>query len=349
MIFSVDDQTLQADLQAFLSLTDNRQAWFDAASELQPPADHRVNAQQRRLHPDVCTMRFCGSTLSPNGLLFCRLQTENGAAAPFRPGQQARVFCGAVSYPVFLSSASAQAAEGYYLLGISAQAQPEAYSFFEGLHPGSTVTLRAPVGTRYYQPLRDGARLLFVADPEGLPAAAAFAASCPPGGGTQIAFYCVGCVPEPLFDERFRCIDPSALPDSLPADTVCFVCGSETLCAAVKTHPSFERARYLTARQPRRATPLGKTFSCTLITAGGTRVFPCDSDVPLLASLESAGVRVPANCSEGECGFCRCRLIAGSVTAIDPPGEDLRRRADAARAVFHSCRVFPDSDLTVAF
>ena len=44
MIFSVDDQTLQADLQAFLSLTDNRQAWFDAASELQPPADHRVNA-----------------------------------------------------------------------------------------------------------------------------------------------------------------------------------------------------------------------------------------------------------------------------------------------------------------
>ena len=133
MIFPVDKKALRTDLQAFLSLIEKRQARFDAAPDTPPPGDFYVNAQQRRLHPDVQTLRFRGSTVSPNGLLFCELQTETGPAAPFRPGQQARVYCGAVSYPVFFASAPADAAKGRYVLGVSADAQPDAYAYFKGL------------------------------------------------------------------------------------------------------------------------------------------------------------------------------------------------------------------------
>lgn len=349
MIFPTDKQTLQADLQSFLSLTVDRQARFDAAPDALPPVAFRVNEQQRRLHPDVQTMRFCGGTLSPNGLLFCQLQTESGPAVPFRPGQQARIYCGAVSYPVFLSSAPAKAAEGYYLLGVSGKAQPEVYSYFERLNEGDAVKLRAPIGSRFYQPLRDGNDLVFIADPEGLPAAAAFAAAFPSGCETKLSFFCVDCAEEPFFDERFRLIDVSALPETIPAGTGCFVCGGDALCAAVRSIPAYASARVLTARQPRRERSIEKMFSCTLITASGTRVFPCAADEPLLSSLEKAGVCVSANCSNGECGFCRLRLLSGSVKQYDLPESDPRRRADAIRSVVHACRVFPDSDLTIAF
>lgn len=349
MIFPTDEQTLQADLQSFLSLTAVRQARFDAAPDTAAPAGFRVNEQQRRLHPDKQTMRFSGGTLSPNGLLFCELRTGSGPAALFRPGQQARVYCGEVSYPVYFASAPADAAKGRYLLGVSAQAQPEICSYFESLHEGDTVKLRAPVGSRFYQPLRDGSDLIFVTDPEGLPAAAAFAAACPPGSGTNLSFFCVDCEKEPFFDERFRLVDVSGLPETLPAGTGCFVCGGDALFAAVRSVPAYTSAVSLSVRQPRRKQSIGKTFACTLVTAGGTRVFPCSSDEPLLASLEKAGVRVPANCSNGECGFCRLRLLSGSVTHYDPPEADPRRKADAARSVIHACRVFPDSDLTIAF
>lgn len=349
MIFPVDEKALRTDLQAFLSLTEKRQARFDAAPDTPPPGDFYVNAQQRRLHPDVQTLRFRGSTVSPNGFLFCELQAKNGAVAPFRPGQQARVYCGAVSYPVFFASAPADAAKGRYVLGVSAEAQPEAFSFFERLAAGAAVSLRAPVGSFYYLSVRDRQRIVFITDTAGMPAAAAFAAAYPAGGGPDIGFYCVNCRPEPFFDGRFctvGAVSDIPLPEK---DTNVFVCGSPALCGETKRLPAFSRARCETVQEPRRAAPLNKTFSCTLVTAGGTRVFPCDSDIPLLAALETAGVQIPANCTGGECGFCRLRLLSGSVTPFDPPETDPRRRADAARAVIHACRTFPDSDLTLAF
>ena len=349
MIFPTDEQTLQADLQSFLSLTSVRQARFDAAPDAPPPAGFRVNEQQRRLHPEMQEMRFCGGTHSPNGLLFCELRTETGPAAPFRPGQQARVYCGAVSYPLYFASAPADAARGRYLLGVSVEAQPEAYAYFERLAVGEAVSLRAPAGSFYYLPFRDKKKLVFAVDPAGLPAAAAFAADCPPGGEPEITFSCFHCEREPFFDERFQLSDAPDAVKPVAEDTSLFVCGSGAFCETVRALPAFSGARSEPVRRLRRSPSLNRRFSCTLVSAVGTRVFPCDADVPLLASLETAGVHVPAGCGNGECGFCRLRLLSGSVTSYDPPEADPRRRADAARSVVHACRVFPDSDLTIAF
>ena len=345
MIFETDDKTLQRDLRAFLSLTADRQARFDAAPDA-VPAVSGVNEQQKRLHPDLQTLRLRRTWRSANGLRFASLETEAGPAAVFRPGQQARLYVNGISHPVFFASAPADAAKGVYTVGASPETQPEVCGYLDLLSAGDPLVLRAPIGSFYYLGVRDRGPLAFVCDAHGLPAAAAFAAALPPEDRPDLAFYCVNCEPEPFFDRRFHIAASLPAP---PRAARLFVCGSLSFCSEARALPAFARARFCTAEQPRRAQPRGGTFSCTLRTADGERTFPCSADLPLLAALEAAGVRVPANCSSGECGFCRLRLLSGSVTPFDPPSSDPRRRADAAHAVIHACRSFPDSDLTVSF
>ena len=349
MIFQTDEQTLQKDLRAFLSLTSDRQAHFDAAPDAVPSDRFGVNEQQKRLHPDRQTFCVREKTHTVNGLLFVSLTTGDKPAAVFRPGQQARVYCDGISYPVFLASGPADAAKGQYTIGVDPGTLPAVYNYLDGLAPGDALTLRAPIGSFYYLGARDRGPLTFICDKSGLPAAAAFAEALPEKAFPGLAFYCVDCAPEPFFDSRFRVADLSeALSAAADAGRV-FVCGSRTFCAEVKSRPALYRARICVTEPPRRETPLKKTFSCTLRSADGTQTFPCSADLPLLASLEAAGVCVPANCSGGECGFCRCRILSGRVSLYDPAEEDPRRMADAARSVVHACRTFPDSDLTIAF
>ena len=349
MIFSLNKQTLQKDLQSFLSLTADRQARFDAAPEMFPSVPPRVNLQQRRLHPERMTLRFCGSITSPNGLLFCDFRSDDGPLPPFCPGQQARVFCGAVSHPLLLASAPEEAAEGVYRFGVSAEKQQDAYAFFERLSVGSSVEMRAPAGSFRYLSLRDGNSIVLVVDSAGLSAACSFAAAFPPDGQINIAFYTINCVRESFFDERFHQVDsPEAL--GRPAqDAPLFVCGSSSLCNYLQPVSAFVSARFLPIGALVRSEPLHRIFTCAVQTVKGTCVVPCGSDSPLLSSLEEAGIRVPVSCADGECGCCRMRLLSGSVTFYDSPDRDPRRRADAERSVIHACRVFPDSDLTVSF
>ena len=349
MIFQTDELTLKKDLQAFLSLTAERQARFDAAPDDPPAAGCGVNDQQKRLHPELQTLRLYNKTHTANGLLSVTLKTDGGPAAVFRPGQQARVYCEGVSYPLFFASAPADAAKGVYTLGADPEAQPAAFRYLDSLNEGDAVSLRAPIGSFYYLGIRDRGPLRFLCDKSGLPAAAAFAAALPQTDAQNCVFCCVGCETEPFFDERFLTVGSLASLPAFSKDAAVFVCGTDAFCRAARALPAFSGARSCRTEQPKREVPLQTSFRCTLVTADGERTFPCSADLPLLAALEAAGIRVPANCAGGECGFCRCRLLEGEVTLCDPPEADPRRTADAARSVLHACRVFPDSDLTIAF
>ena len=65
----------------------------------------------------------------------------------------------------------------------------------------------------------------------------------------------------------------------------------------------------------------------------------------VLVAMERAGITAPARCRSGECGWCRSKLLSGSV--FIPEENDYRRRKDKDTAHIHPCVTFPRSDLEI--
>ena len=88
----------------------------------------------------------------------------------------------------------------------------------------------------------------------------------------------------------------------------------------------------------------GKTFELTIVTADGvSQKIPARFDEPILVALERAGIRAPSKCRNGECGWCRSRLIGGKV--FIPDSMDGRRLADDEAGYIHPCSSWALSDL----
>ena len=89
----------------------------------------------------------------------------------------------------------------------------------------------------------------------------------------------------------------------------------------------------------------GKTFKMKLIQCGKEYEIPVSADEPVLVAAERAGICVPERCRSGECGWCRSRLLSGSVYV--PARTDGRRRADMEFGYIHPCASFAMSDLVL--
>ena len=70
---------------------------------------------------------------------------------------------------------------------------------------------------------------------------------------------------------------------------------------------------------------------------------PAAADEPVLVALERAGIKAPSRCRAGECGWCRSRLLEGTV--FIPQENEMRRWADIHYGYIHPCCSFPTSDL----
>ena len=64
-----------------------------------------------------------------------------------------------------------------------------------------------------------------------------------------------------------------------------------------------------------------------------------------LINLEKNGIKSPAHCRSGECGWCHSHLISGEIYA--PKSVDGRREADLIYGYIHPCCSFPLSDLVI--
>ena len=72
---------------------------------------------------------------------------------------------------------------------------------------------------------------------------------------------------------------------------------------------------------------------------------PASADEPVLVAIERAGIKAPSRCRAGECGWCRSRLLEGTV--FIPQENEMRRWADIHYGSIHPCCSFPTSDLVV--
>ena len=88
-----------------------------------------------------------------------------------------------------------------------------------------------------------------------------------------------------------------------------------------------------------------KTFTLIVRTKGAKKDIPALASETVLVALERAKFAPPSQCRSGECGWCRTRLIRGTVFVN--PENDGRRAADPEYGYFHPCSAYPVSDIEI--
>lgn len=91
--------------------------------------------------------------------------------------------------------------------------------------------------------------------------------------------------------------------------------------------------------------PASETCNITVVARGEKQVVKASINDTILVSLEKSGIRVPAHCRSGECGWCHSKLVSGNVYI--PKTVDGRRLADFDYGYIHPCCTFPLSDVEV--
>ena len=74
-------------------------------------------------------------------------------------------------------------------------------------------------------------------------------------------------------------------------------------------------------------------------------VISANSTEPLSVAMERARIPNNTRCRSGACGYCRCRLVEGTVFV--PAEGDGRRWADRKFGYVHACSTYPTSDCTI--
>lgn len=90
----------------------------------------------------------------------------------------------------------------------------------------------------------------------------------------------------------------------------------------------------------------GKEYNLKIIIGADEYETTAKADEPVLAAIERAGIPAPSRCRSGECGWCRSKLVCGTVYV--PAETDGRRYMDKEFDYIHPCASFPTSDLVVA-
>ncbi len=87
-------------------------------------------------------------------------------------------------------------------------------------------------------------------------------------------------------------------------------------------------------------------FTATVTAYGKSIKIAVNSEETLLTSIERSDIKPLARCRSGECGWCRSRLISGSVYTVAE--KDTRRQAEKKFGYIHPCISYPLSDLEIA-
>ena len=88
-----------------------------------------------------------------------------------------------------------------------------------------------------------------------------------------------------------------------------------------------------------------KIFNLTLRQGDREYKLSASANETVLTAIERAGIKAPSRCRSGECGWCRSRMLEGSV--FIPQENELRRWADKEYGYIHPCSSFPTSDIVL--
>jgi ferredoxin-NADP reductase len=345
-----------------------------------------MNRLARDLHP--ASLVLCVSTVrEENGVVrsYRLVPAQDGVRLPpFRAGQYLSIgdtINGVrASRPYSISCTPDESAAGNYY-EITVKGKEDGYfssRILDTWTTGCTVRSSSPLGTFYYEPLRDGRELVCLAGGTGItPFRSIIGDALSHTDARFTLFFGVACPDELLFMEDFEAL-ARQFPDRFRIVAVCadadenwegergflsaavikknlpstegacfFICGPEGL----KRYFEDESRHWgLAPRQVRTenygaggmATGLAPV-SIELQCGADTATIPASPDETVLVALERAGLEPPALCRSGDCGWCRSQLVEGEVFVR--PGANGVRKADDKFAYFHPCISYPKSHI----
>ena len=250
---------------------------------------------------------------------------------------------------------------------------------------GTEVTASEPLGTFTYEPLRDAHTIIGLAGGSGITPFRSLAKAIVDGDedAELVLLYGSKTSEDAMFVEEFKELEKQSPKFKLvnvfsdekvegeeygfitaelikkyaPEEYSIFMCGPQAMVNFVdkeieklNLRKKFVRhelfGEYFNPdKEEDYPTNVNPTFNITVRIAGKEQTIVANANDSILRSLEKNGIKSPAHCRSGECGWCHSHLISGEIYA--PKSVDGRREADFIYGYIHPCCSFPLSDITI--
>ncbi len=250
---------------------------------------------------------------------------------------------------------------------------------------GTEVTASEPLGTFTYEPLRDAKTVIGLAGGSGITPFRSLAKAIVDGDedAELVLLYGTNTLKEAIFQEEFKeleklspkfklvnvlsaedkdgvekgFITAELIKKYAPEQYSIFMCGPQAMVNFVdkEIEKLNLRKKYVRhelfgeyfnpEKEEDYPTNVNPTFNITVRIAGKEQTIVANANDSILRSLEKNGIKSPAHCRSGECGWCHSHLISGEIYA--PKSVDGRREADLIYGYIHPCCSFPLSDLVI--
>ena len=255
----------------------------------------------------------------------------------------------------------------------------------ERVRPGDVFTAQVGCGQFYYEPLRDAKHVVALAGGVGITPFAAMAKEVAHGTLDMDLTILYGSVSsddivmkeeldaiksdrvkvvhvlsgdEPGWEGERGFLTADLIKKYSAEDTTYFICGPQAMYTFLreelkKLDIPARRVRFEVFGQAKDITKFpgypvelkDETFKMTVRRGIHEDVIDAKATESIVTALERAAIRIDTGCRSGECGFCRTKVVSGSVYVC--PENDGRRAADKDFGYVHACAAYPTSDLTI--
>lgn len=327
------------------SISQKRKELIESAPSSDIPSVYPVNELARQLHPKNFNLTVT-KCFEENDIIIATLEPDkNDMKFYFREGQLLAVKFSDEesknSYSIPVMSISGKKAIDVYVTKLS-----PAYRHFKNSE-GKKLLGVSFEGSFFYNRLRDGNRICFLTDINGLGSVHSIA-NATKNLSTLLIY---------LFDneiKNFRNLELNYVSE-LPALTEfeplsIYICGSYDFCQKMQKEIKNSNTNCVSVRilnlGVEEETPSHTSHKCKVIHRGNEYIIDCHEGEKLLRALENADIPINARCANGECGYCRSRLIEGTVKQLTHM-PDRRTASDIKYGYIHPCCVTPESDITI--
>ena len=361
------------DLIRFTKMVPKRREKLAEGSAEKIPASYRVNETARILHPGYQSAKLV--KIIPNTADTKTYEFETERPFYFRAGQYmtlgATIDGSVVSRPYAASSAPKAALEKRVAFTIKKCGFFSGY-MFDNAKVGDTFTVGDPTGEFCYEPVKDASHIVAIAGGSGITPFYSMAQAITDGtiDVKLTIFYGAKTEEDLIFKTELDAlksdkikviyvlsnekkagyesgfIGAEIIEKYVSGDFTVMMCGPQAMYAFLDKE--LTKFNLPLRRIKKEANTVGMRdvkeahYKITVKIGFNTYTVDADSRETVLTALERAGLKVPAKCRAGGCGFCHAKLISGKFTI---PGADKRRLADAKFGYFHPCCSYPDSDM----
>ena len=351
-------KSLGGDLKRFVGLITDREHAIKKAPEKEVDPVFAINENARLLHPDYQKMviQDIVAHKGADSKTFVFKKADGSKAACFRAGQYVSVLLkigsSLVTRPYSICSSPAQAREG--IVAITVRNVKDGYAapyMLENFKVGDEVCISGPEGTFYYEPLRDAGHVIALAGGSGITPFLSMANAIK--DGTED--FCLTI----LFGSRTE----ESILFRKELDEIAAQCGKVKVVHVLSEEKKDGcETGFINADLIRKYAPEGRysIFMCgpeamyrfAVKEIGKLQIEPRyvrrdgKAEETILTAIERAGIPAPARCRSGECGWCRSKLVSGTVY-IPAENDTGRRYIDKACGYIHPCAAFPTSDIVI--